>query len=95
MTKAIAMIPPMGREKHRSHPEDEKPKGRNELIAEYLHDVLGDSFVQLVNKDTGKKKQPRKVVSSHIQVLKQKFTVKKWDASRKAYYEPLPETKFG
>ncbi|KAI9704061.1 MAG: hypothetical protein M1820_005683 [Bogoriella megaspora] len=53
---ALVFIPPMGRSKEQVRPND-SPKGRNELIAEYIERLTE------VPRD-------RKQVSSHIQVLK-------------------------
>ncbi|KAL9058827.1 MAG: hypothetical protein Q9162_001551 [Coniocarpon cinnabarinum] len=85
---AIVIHPPMGRAKYKLYQDDPKAKGRNELIAQYLLDVLGDEFVLLMQRSKTKSEKegeimPRKVVSSHVQVLKQKFAVKKLDSVSK------------
>lgn len=85
----------MGREQRRLS-ADEKPLGRNELIAQYLYNRLGpELFMQLTVKPDGTSKLPRKVVSSHVQVLKQKFGRKVHPPIGRPYSVAYPEVQLG
>lgn len=67
--KAIVMYPPRERERKKSEQDDNKDLGRNESIAEYLESKFG--------KNMWGDKKGRKVVSSHIQVLRGHFDLPK------------------
>jgi hypothetical protein len=56
MLAALVKFPPIGRRKV-TDGVDNKPRGRNELIADFIQKCTGES-------------RTRKQVSSHIQVLK-------------------------
>ena len=89
---AIVHYPPMGRHLRQLGP-DEKRMGRNELIAVYLENCLGSSFFAQLTK--GKEQRKRKIVSSHIQVEKQKFCRKVLNSEGKQIVVPLLEYYFG
>lgn len=75
-TKAITKYKPLpGRKKRKWKYHDPKIYGRNEIIAMYMESQLGSSFFDhmLHNPKSKELKTPRKVVSSHLQVLKGKF----------------------
>jgi hypothetical protein len=72
----LVKFPPMGRDK-RAYPPfgaDNETYGRNEHIAFYINDILGEVTAEYLKKppktDQGK---ARKQVSSHLQVLKKMF----------------------
>ena len=76
---AIILYPPRGRTQQRGSSDGQKLLGRNESIAEYLEYRVGELFGRILEArpvKEPKKRKPRKVISSHIQVLKSKFEAK-------------------
>lgn len=85
----------MGRQQRPLPGDESKLLGRNELIAQYLEDRTGDVYriIRDARHNTSKNKddRPRKMISSHVQVLRNKFLFM-WEDEFRKKHEYIPPT---